>query len=102
MRSSDWSLDVCSSDRAERPAAQQAEREADLAAGRAGQELAERDEIGIAALPDPPAADDQFIAEVSEMRDRADARRKAELQASQEHPAQIGRASCRERVCQYM
>src|SRR3546814_9874662 len=45
-------------ERAERPAAQQAEREADLAAGRAGQELAERDEIGIAALPDPPAADE--------------------------------------------
>src|SRR3546814_3813016 len=91
MRSSDWSLDVCSSDRAERPAAQQAGREADLAAGRAGQELAERDEIGIAALPDPPAADDQFIAEVSEMRDRAAERRKAELQESQEHLARRAR-----------
>lgn len=56
---------------AKRAAAQQSEGKADLTAGRAGQELAEGDEISIARLIDPFAARDQLVTEIAEMGDRA-------------------------------
>jgi hypothetical protein len=46
------------------------ERHADLTAGRARKELAERDEVGVVRLVDPPAPHDVLVAEVAEMRDR--------------------------------
>ena len=73
--------------RAEQPAAQQPEREADLAAGRAGQELAERHEVGIARLVDPAPAQHELVAEVAEMRDRAAERGQPELEEGAEHLA---------------
>ena len=56
--------------RARQTGAQDAEAHADLAARRAGQELAQRDDIGIAVLVEPFAALDAFGAEIAEMRDR--------------------------------
>ena len=55
---------------AEIAGAHQADREAGLARRRAGQELAQRDEVGIGALVEPAPALDELGAEVAEMRDR--------------------------------
>jgi hypothetical protein len=52
-------------------ATQNAKGKADLTGGRSGKELAERDQISIGRLVEPFAAFDEFIAEVSQMRDRA-------------------------------
>jgi hypothetical protein len=56
-------------DRAPEPALREPDADADLAARRAGQELAQGDEIGVGALPDPLAPRDELLAEVPEMRD---------------------------------
>src|SRR4029079_18775264 len=53
------------------PRAAMADGHADLARGRAGQELAERDEIGIGLVVEPAAANDEGFAEVTQMSDRA-------------------------------
>ncbi len=53
--------------RAERTAAQQAECEASLAAGRTGKELAQRHEVGISGLVDPFAPRDQLVTEIAKM-----------------------------------
>src|SRR3546814_5752141 len=78
MRISDWSSDVCSSD---------------LLPGRPGDRLldAGRDRI-VQALSRPLLLD---AAPGLSDRDRGGRRRGA-------HGEQIGRASCRERVCQYV
>src|SRR3546814_8966131 len=86
MRISDWSSDVCSSDL-------KTEGKPDLAAGGAGQELAERHEIGVAGLVDPFAAHHQLVAEVTEMGDRAAERSQPELEEGAEHLA--GRSGMR-------
>jgi hypothetical protein len=51
--------------------ARQADRQAHLAAGWTRQELAERNQIGVGTLIEPPAPSDEFFTEVAEMRDRA-------------------------------
>ena len=73
-------------ERARQAGAQQADRDADLAAGRAGQELAERDDIGIGCLVEPAAARDELVAEIAEMRDRAAEGGQAEPQEDEEDP----------------
>ncbi len=65
--------------------AEQAQRDADLAAGRPRQKLAERDDIDIAALVEPFAARDELGAEISEMRHRAAEARHAQPQEGQQH-----------------
>ena len=87
---------------AEQARAHDAERDAHLAAGRAGQELAQRDEIGVVRLIDPAPPDDVLLAEIPEMRDRPAERREAEPRrgakdldetgASREHHAARHRA----------
>ena len=58
-------------------AAQDTEREADLAGSGTWQELAERDDIGVAAFAQPFSPFDEFGPEVTEMRDRPAERREA-------------------------
>ncbi len=53
-----------------RPGAQHADRNADLTARRAGKELAQRHDVGILRLVDPPTSDDVLLAEVAEVGDR--------------------------------
>ena len=55
--------------RAQRTGAPQAQRKADLARGRTGQELAERHEVCIGRLIEPLAAQHQFVAEIAQMGD---------------------------------
>ena len=55
---------------AESAGTHQSEREPDLAARRAGQELAQRDEIGIGLLVEPAPAHHEFVAEIADMSDR--------------------------------
>ncbi len=71
--------------RAKIASAHQAEREADLAAGWAGQELAERDQIRIGLLVEPVPAGDEFVAEIADMGDRAPEATDAELEENQQH-----------------
>ena len=51
--------------------AQLADGDADLARGGAGQELAERHDIGIGLVAQPLAAGDEILAEVAEVSDGA-------------------------------
>jgi hypothetical protein len=69
-------------DRAGHAGARQAEAHAHLRAGRSGQELAERDEVGIAPLVHPTAAAHDLLVEVAEVGHR---------------PAEGGQAEARER-----
>jgi hypothetical protein len=55
----------------------QPERHAHLAAGRPRQELAERDQVGVAAIVQPAAPLDKLAAEIAQMRDRPAERREA-------------------------
>jgi hypothetical protein len=57
-----------------------ADRHADLAAGGARQELAQRDQIGVRALAEPAPVGDEFLAEITQMRDRAAERGQAQAQ----------------------
>jgi hypothetical protein len=66
-------------------AAQDAQREADLAGGRTGQELAKRDDVGVAAFVQPFPALDEFRPEIAEMRDRAAERGEAQFEESGEN-----------------
>ena len=56
-------------ERPEKARARQADGKADLARGRAGQELAERDEFAIGRIGEPAAPFDELIAEIAEMGD---------------------------------
>ena len=51
--------------------AHQADGKSDLAAGGAGQELAQPHEIGIGLLVDPAAAHDELVAEIPDVSDRS-------------------------------
>src|SRR3546814_7678775 len=85
MRISDWSSDVCSSDLYDEPAA------IDLAVDRfelRRRRLREREDRGFGEAA-VPGGD---LQRVEQSLDGMDAQRKA----------QIGRASCRERVCTYV
>src|SRR6516225_7708809 len=52
------------------PAPQKADGEPHLARRRSGQELAERDQIGVALVVEPAAAVDELFAKIAEMRHR--------------------------------
>src|SRR3546814_1564484 len=98
MRISDWSSDVCSSDLYHRPDAARLSAAAwpaafaDLKRIQLDEPLAER---GIAtALPALTPIDDAVSRNVQEMYEESPFPR-------WHQPIQIGRASCRERVCQY-
>ena len=65
--------------------AHEADRKPCLAARRAGQELAERNEIGVSALVEPAALDDERVAEIAEMRDRPTEASQAEFQEDAEN-----------------
>ena len=52
-------------------AAQQADGETHLARGRPGQELAERDQVGVALVVEPAPPVHELLAEIAEMRDRS-------------------------------
>src|SRR6516165_3407707 len=52
-------------------APQQADGETHLARGRPGQELAERDQIGVALVVEPAPPVHELLAEIAEMRDRS-------------------------------
>jgi hypothetical protein len=60
--------------------AKQADRESDLAARGAGQELAQAHEVCIRVLVEPAPLHDEFIAEVTEMSDGTAEAGQAELQ----------------------
>ena len=70
---------------AEQAGAQDADRHADLTAGRAGQELAERDEIGVLRFVDPAPPHDVLVAEVAEVRDRSAERGEAQTHRGAQH-----------------
>jgi hypothetical protein len=67
-------------------AAQNAEREADLAGSGPRQELAERNDISIAAFTEPFSPFDEFRPEVAEMRDRPAERCEAQFEERGENP----------------
>src|SRR3546814_5010102 len=81
MRISDWSSDVCSSDLAE--------------LGRLRREIQIFEEIGRPAIHEGVADEEQDVGD-EDRHQRAIAQRIAGC------VQQIGRASCRERVCQYV
>src|SRR3546814_14341240 len=98
MRISDWSSDVCSSDLLTEP--------------RAFEAIAEAVGLDQAASDSSPAASDAlvnayeiFVAsfeDVGSVYGVLDALNISALSAIQARPGQIGRASCRERVCPYV
>ena len=59
--------------------------EADLAAGRSRQELAETDEIGIGVLVDPLSPHDELVAKISDVSDRAAETGQPELEKYPQH-----------------
>ncbi len=66
--------------RASKTGPHQPNREAGLAARRSRQELAQANEIGKGLLVEPAAADNEFLAEIAQMRDRPAERGKPQLQ----------------------
>src|SRR3546814_15692690 len=94
MRISDWSSDVCSSDLIEGPRSQLPPR---------GGVLHRR--IGTARGPDTGAGGAESLAAAAQPHPRGGlpARRRPRPEQGQRGAAgEIGRASCRERVCQYV
>src|SRR3546814_5743451 len=110
MRISDWSSDVCSSDLAEARAAakrdQEQKQRADITA------LAEQDDGVLshdvkleaieAKVPDSGADDRRITVTCSIVALRDTAPPTLNLLIRNAHGVQTGRASCRERVCQYV
>jgi hypothetical protein len=72
-------------DRATSPGSTQPDPEPDLARRRPGQELAERDEVGVLPIVQPFPALDDLGTEVSKVRDRPTERRHPEFQEDPEH-----------------
>ena len=78
----------------------EADGKSDLAAGRAGQELAEPDEICIGVLVEPAAAHDELLPEISDVRDRPAEAGEAQLQEDEENfdwrasPLSLAAAGC--------
>src|SRR3546814_1613941 len=97
MRISDWSSDVCSSD-LEQGRAEEADREDDC---RGEQLRGHADDIEVARAPreqsGEPGLDE---GELDADRDRD--RQAAECGRDQRLGPEIGRASCRDSVCQYV
>ena len=73
-----------------------------MAAGRAGQELAEPDEISIGVFVEPAAAHDELLPEISDVRDRPAEAGEAQLQEGEENfdwrvsPTLLGRGWLRD------
>ena len=67
-------------ERAEISRARQADGDRDLGAGRAGQELRQRDQIGVGLVVEPAPAHDERFVEIAEVRDRAAEAGEAETQ----------------------
>jgi hypothetical protein len=65
--------------------AHQPDGKADLTARRPGQELAQRDQIGIGLFVEPAAARDELVTEISDMRDRPAERAQAKLEKDQQN-----------------
>ena len=63
----------------------QAQGDADLAAGRAGEELAEGDQVCVTALGQPAASGDKLVAEVTQMCDGAAEGGQPQAQEDQEN-----------------
>src|SRR3546814_3609402 len=83
MRISDWSSDVCSSDLAEETGQAMGDQHgADMDAVVEGDEQGRRRDIAVVRLQQQAAGKDD--------------------EAGGDEPEQIGRASCRARVCQYV
>ena len=70
---------------AQQPGPQDPEPDPDLRAGRAGQELAERDQVGERRLVDPATPRDVLGPEVADVRDRPAERGQSEPQRDPEH-----------------
>jgi hypothetical protein len=66
-------------------APQDAQGKTDLARGRSWQELAERDKVSIGGVVQPFAPNDEFIAVISEMRDRTAKRAHAQLEKGEKN-----------------
>src|SRR5215470_3285282 len=73
-------------ERAGNAAAQHANDDADLAARRSGQELAERHDVSIVLFAQPAPAIDELGAKEPEMGDRAAEARQAETKEDEEYP----------------
>ncbi len=71
-------------ERAEVAGTNEADRKADLARSRTGQELAQRDEIDISLVVEPAPADDELLAKIPDMGDRPAERAHSELEERQE------------------
>src|SRR3546814_9837744 len=109
MRISDWSSDVCSSDQAEAHATEDKKRRESAEVKNQAEALIHATEKTIADLGDKaPAADktavEAGIADLKTAIEAGDTEAiKAKSQAlSQTAMKQIGRASCRDRVWQYV
>ncbi len=73
------------SEAAERAGAMEADREAELARGGAGQELRQSDQVGEGVVVEPAAADDVVGAEVADVRGRPAERGQPEPERRREH-----------------
>src|SRR5690606_20929914 len=69
--------------------AHQPEGKAYLAAGRPGQELTKRHQLGVMLIRDPAPAGDKFIPKITQMRHRAAERGEPELQISHQNLAPV-------------
>jgi hypothetical protein len=84
-------------ERARIAGARQAERDADLAARRAGQELRQRHQVDVSLFVEPFAAHDEFLVEIAEMSDRAAEARQSEPQKRGKNFSRT--AAARSRIC---
>ena len=80
---------------AEQPAARNAHGDAHLAAGRAGQELAQCDEICVRALVEPLAGCDVLLAEVAQVCDRSPEGGQAQSERDEQYFERSGEHSLR-------
>ena len=77
------------------PSARNADGNANLAAGRAGQELAQRDEVGVRAFVEPLARRDVLLPKVAQMRDRPPERGQAQPERDEQYFEGFGEHSSR-------
>ena len=84
-------------ERAGEPGAVEADADADLAAGRPRQELAQRHQVRIGGLVEPMTAGHEFLPEVAEMGDRPAERGQPQPQERDEHFERVALAGGRRR-----
>ncbi|GMV55002.1 MAG: hypothetical protein AMXMBFR6_08070 [Betaproteobacteria bacterium] len=63
-----------------------AQPHARLTARRPGQQLAQRNQVGITRFVEPASTNDEFVAEIAEVRDRPTKRGQTQPQKDQENP----------------